>query len=125
MQQALLYPSILSIFGILLIILFITVLVPQLTGFLAKSGGALTIADFPARYYAAICGQFFRCPQGGDSGLVVALLASLPAWAVGGWLETAWAEPALAGEATNRVLRAMRASGASFFMKGQIGRAHV
>lgn len=42
-QQALLYPSILSVFGILLIILFITVLVPQLTTFLGKTGGKLPL----------------------------------------------------------------------------------
>ncbi len=35
----------------------------------------------------------------GLRGLVVALLASLPAWAAGAWLETAWAEPVLAGHA--------------------------
>ena len=42
-QQALLYPAILSLAGAALIILFITVLVPQLTGFLAKTGGSLPL----------------------------------------------------------------------------------
>ncbi len=42
-QQALLYPGLLSIFGVLLVILFITVLVPQLTGFFSKTGGTLPL----------------------------------------------------------------------------------
>ena len=42
-QQALLYPAILGVAGAALIILFITVLVPQLTGFLAKTGGSLPL----------------------------------------------------------------------------------
>lgn len=66
-QQALLYPSILSIFGILLIILFITVLVPQLTGFLAKTGGALPLPtrillgvnDFIVKWWPAAVATIF------------------------------------------------------------------
>lgn len=66
-QQALLYPSILSVFGILLIILFITVLVPQLTGFLAKTGGALPLPtrillgvnDFIVRWWPVAIGSVF------------------------------------------------------------------
>jgi general secretion pathway protein F len=42
-QQALLYPAILTVAGAGVIILFITVLVPQLTGFLAKTGGSLPL----------------------------------------------------------------------------------
>ena len=42
-QQALLYPAILSVFGVLLVVLFITVLVPQLTSFFAKTGGSLPL----------------------------------------------------------------------------------
>jgi type II secretory pathway component PulF len=42
-QYALLYPAILTVAGTVLIILFITVLVPQLTGFLAKTGGSLPL----------------------------------------------------------------------------------
>lgn len=66
-QQALLYPSILSVFGVLLIILFITVLVPQLTGFLAKTGGALPLPtrillgvnDFIVRWWPVGVGAIF------------------------------------------------------------------
>ncbi len=42
-QQALLYPAILSLAGAALIILFITVLVPKLTDFLSKTGGTLPL----------------------------------------------------------------------------------
>jgi general secretion pathway protein F len=42
-RQALLYPAVLSVAGAVLMILFITVLVPQLTGFLAKTGGTLPL----------------------------------------------------------------------------------
>jgi type II secretory pathway component PulF len=42
-QQALLYPSILTVAGIGLITVFITVLVPQLTSFFSKTGGSLPL----------------------------------------------------------------------------------
>ena len=84
-QQALLYPAILSLAGAALIILFITVLVPQLTGFLAKTGGSLPLPtrmliklnDLVVGYWwlAAMIGfgafafykVFTRTPQGRES----------------------------------------------------------
>ncbi len=42
-QQALIYPSFLAFAGIVLIILFITYMVPQLTGFMASTGGVLPL----------------------------------------------------------------------------------
>lgn len=40
-QQALLYPAMLVVAGVVLIIIFVTVMVPQLSGFFAEAGGAL------------------------------------------------------------------------------------
>jgi type II secretory pathway component PulF len=42
-QQALIYPAFLAIAGFALIIVFITYMVPQLTGFMAQTGGALPL----------------------------------------------------------------------------------
>lgn len=42
-QQALIYPAILAIAGIVLITIFITFMVPQLTGFMAANGGTLPL----------------------------------------------------------------------------------
>jgi type II secretory pathway component PulF len=42
-QQALIYPAILAIAGIILITIFITFMVPQLTGFMSQNGGALPL----------------------------------------------------------------------------------
>src|SRR2546423_7373954 len=42
-QQALIYPAILAIAGIVLITIFITFMVPQLTGFMSQNGGALPL----------------------------------------------------------------------------------
>jgi type II secretory pathway component PulF len=42
-QQALIYPAILAIAGVVLIAVFITFMVPQLTSFLAQSGGAMPL----------------------------------------------------------------------------------
>lgn len=42
-QQALIYPAILAVAGIVLITVFITFMVPQLTGFMSQNGGALPL----------------------------------------------------------------------------------
>src|SRR5207248_10854941 len=42
-QQALIYPAILAIAGIVLITIFITFMVPQLTHFMSQNGGALPL----------------------------------------------------------------------------------
>jgi general secretion pathway protein F len=42
-QQALIYPAFLALAGIILITLFITFMVPQLTGFMSQNGGALPL----------------------------------------------------------------------------------
>jgi type II secretory pathway component PulF len=42
-QQALIYPAFLALAGAVLITIFITFMVPQLTGFMAQSGGALPL----------------------------------------------------------------------------------
>ena len=42
-KQALLYPLFLAAFGVALVIVFITVLVPQITGFFDKAGGTLPL----------------------------------------------------------------------------------
>ena len=42
-QQALIYPAFLSLAGGALITIFITVMVPQLTGFMSQIGGALPL----------------------------------------------------------------------------------
>src|SRR2546428_7200678 len=42
-QQALIYPAFLALAGAVLVTIFITVMVPQLTGFMAQTGGALPL----------------------------------------------------------------------------------
>ena len=42
-QQALIYPAFLAVAGSILIIIFITFMVPQLTGFMAETGGTLPL----------------------------------------------------------------------------------
>src|SRR6266700_4506384 len=42
-QQALIYPAFLAVAGVALITIFITYMVPQLTGFMAQNGGALPL----------------------------------------------------------------------------------
>src|SRR5881409_3489088 len=42
-QQALIYPAILAIAGAILVTIFITFMVPQLSGFMAQTGGALPL----------------------------------------------------------------------------------
>ena len=42
-QQALIYPAFLALAGVTLITIFITFMVPQLTGFMSQSGGALPL----------------------------------------------------------------------------------
>ena len=42
-RQALIYPAILAVAGIVLIAIFITFMVPQLTGFISQNGGALPL----------------------------------------------------------------------------------
>ncbi len=42
-QQALIYPAFLAVAGSVLIIIFITFMVPQLTGFMAETGGTLPV----------------------------------------------------------------------------------
>ncbi|HJT80584.1 MAG TPA: type II secretion system F family protein, partial [Chthoniobacterales bacterium] len=42
-QQALIYPAILAVAGIALITIFITFMVPQLTGFMSQNGGTLPV----------------------------------------------------------------------------------
>jgi general secretion pathway protein F len=42
-QQALIYPAILALAGIVLITIFITFMVPQLTGFMSQNGGTLPL----------------------------------------------------------------------------------
>jgi type II secretory pathway component PulF len=43
-QQALIYPAALAVAGSALVIVFVTYLVPQLTGFMSQTGGALPLA---------------------------------------------------------------------------------
>src|SRR6266702_6136684 len=45
-QQAMIYPTFLTLAGAILVTIFITFMVPQLTGFMAQTGGAL---PFPTR----------------------------------------------------------------------------
>src|SRR5205809_6071484 len=40
-QQAMIYPAFLTLAGAILVTIFITFMVPQLTGFMAQTGGAL------------------------------------------------------------------------------------
>jgi general secretion pathway protein F len=42
-QQALIYPAILAVAGVALIVIFITFMVPQLTGFMSQNGGVLPL----------------------------------------------------------------------------------
>src|SRR5256885_13575560 len=42
-QQALIYPAFLALAGAVLVTIFITFMVPQLTGFMAQTGGALPL----------------------------------------------------------------------------------
>src|SRR5437660_9334170 len=42
-QQALIYPAFLALAGAILVTIFITFMVPQLTGFMAKTGGVLPL----------------------------------------------------------------------------------
>src|ERR671934_514261 len=42
-QQALIYPAALAVAGSALVVVFVTYLVPQLTGFMAQTGGALPL----------------------------------------------------------------------------------
>src|SRR5437764_1769416 len=42
-QQALIYPAILAVAGIVLVVVFITFMVPQLTGFMSQNGGAMPL----------------------------------------------------------------------------------
>ncbi len=42
-QQALIYPAFLALAGVILVTIFITFMVPQLTGFMAQTGGALPL----------------------------------------------------------------------------------
>src|SRR5450755_2657186 len=42
-QQALIYPAFLAVAGVVLITIFITYMVPQLTGFMSQNGGALPL----------------------------------------------------------------------------------
>jgi general secretion pathway protein F len=42
-QQALIYPAALAVAGVILITVFITYMVPQLTGFMSQTGGALPL----------------------------------------------------------------------------------
>ncbi len=43
-QQALIYPAFLALAGVILITVFITFMVPQLTGFMSQNGGSLPLA---------------------------------------------------------------------------------
>src|SRR5207247_7403703 len=42
-QQALIYPAFLALAGAVLVTIFITFMVPQLSGFMAQTGGALPL----------------------------------------------------------------------------------
>src|SRR5258707_14788386 len=42
-QQALIYPAFLALAGAILVTIFITFMVPQLSGFMAQTGGALPL----------------------------------------------------------------------------------
>src|SRR5258708_22452409 len=42
-QQALIYPAFLALAGVILITIFITFMVPQLTGFMSQTGGPLPL----------------------------------------------------------------------------------
>jgi type II secretory pathway component PulF len=59
-QQALIYPAFLSLAGVALMVVFITFMVPQLTGFMATNGGTLPL---PTRIlvslHAAITGYWW------------------------------------------------------------------
>src|SRR4051812_47171903 len=50
-QQALIYPAALAVAGIMLITVFITYMVPQLTGFMSQNGGTLPL---PTRFLLGI-----------------------------------------------------------------------
>ena len=70
-QQALIYPAFLALAGAVLVTIFITFMVPQLTGFMAQTGGALPL---PTRILLhinhAITGYWWVGVLAGISGVV-------------------------------------------------------
>jgi type II secretory pathway component PulF len=70
-QQALIYPAFLAVAGTILITIFITYMVPQLTAFMAQNGGAL---PFPTRIlmhiHHAITGYWW-------AGVIIVIAASV------------------------------------------------
>src|SRR6266568_4429978 len=59
-QQALIYPAFLALAGAILITVFITFMVPQLTGFMSQTGGALPLPTRILRYvHHAITGYWW------------------------------------------------------------------
>jgi type II secretory pathway component PulF len=61
-QQALIYPAFLAFAGTILIIIFITYMVPQLTGFMSQNGGALPLPTrILVQIHHAITGYWWVC----------------------------------------------------------------
>jgi len=59
-QQALIYPAFLALAGAILVTIFITFMVPQLSGFMAQTGGALPCRHgFYCRFTTAITGYWW------------------------------------------------------------------
>src|ERR1700751_4906448 len=59
-QQALIYPAFLALAGAVLVTIFITFMVPQLTGFMAQTGGALPLPTrILVRFHHAITGYWW------------------------------------------------------------------
>src|SRR6516225_1156841 len=59
-QQALIYPAFLALAGAILVTIFITFMVPQLTGFMAQTGGALPLPTrILLQFHHAITGYWW------------------------------------------------------------------
>src|SRR5262249_17648793 len=59
-QQALIYPAFLALAGAVLVTIFITFMVPQLTGFMAQTGGALPLPTrILLQFHHAITGYWW------------------------------------------------------------------
>src|SRR5204863_5878519 len=59
-QQALIYPAVLALAGAILVTIFITFMVPQLTGFMAQTGGALPLPTrILLQFHHAITGYWW------------------------------------------------------------------
>jgi type II secretory pathway component PulF len=70
-QQALIYPAFLALAGGALITVFITFMVPQLTGFMAQTGGALPLPTrILLQIHHAITGYWWVAVLAGISGVI-------------------------------------------------------